>query len=302
MKNYRRKLPPLDAMVFFEAAARHNSFTAAAAELCVTQAAVSKRIKELETQLGLRLFHRDGRRLSLTDAGRRLFERVAMALEYLEDAVLSEMGEDDEVVQIAANSAMSIFWLGPKLRDLGLGGDAGAVRMLTSDRLRDLLDLDNDLAVTYGQSDPPGWESTPLFDEELVPVAHADYLPALGLDAAARLEDIAEHRGITLLEYDRVAPDWVNWKVWIEKVGAVELNGVARRQCGGYARAIGEAIAGNGIALGSLGLIDGELDAGRLRAVGERSLRTGRGYFLAAPRHKTLSVSAANLRRALLTD
>lgn len=94
MVEYRRRMPSLDALVFFEAAARHNSFTAAATELFVTQAAVSKRIKELESRLGVPLFDRDGRRLSLTDAGRRLYERAAMALEYLDEAIASEMDEE----------------------------------------------------------------------------------------------------------------------------------------------------------------------------------------------------------------
>ena len=300
MSDYRRKLPPLDALVFFEAAARHNSFTAAARELFVTQAAVSKRIKELEGRLGVPLFHRDGRRLSLTDAGRRLYERAAMALEYLEDAIASEMQEGGDVVQIAANTATSIFWLGPRLRDIGLGRDASAVRTLTSDRLRDLLSSENDLAVTYGHGDIPGWESTPLFAEELVPVAHPDYLSGLGLASAGGLQDIGNRGGVTLLDYQRLAPDWVNWKVWIDKVGARALNAVPRRQCRSYARAIGEAIAGKGIALGSMGLIDRELEAGQLSRVGDQSLRTGRGYFLSAPNRKKLSVAAANLKRALL--
>ena len=300
MKHFRRRVPSLDALVFFEAAGRHTSFTAAAAELFVTQAAVSKRIKELEAHLDLQLFHREGRGLSLTDAGRRLYERTAMALEYLDDAIASETDAAGEVVQIAANSAISLFWLGPKLREIGLESEAGAIRLLTSDRLRDLIGPDNDLAVTYGHGDIPGWESTPLFSEELVPVAHPDYLPGLGLASDSGLQDLGQVRNIVLLDYQRLAPDWVNWKVWIDKLGVRELTETPRRRCPSYARAIGEAIAGQGIALGSRGLIDRELDAGHLATVGALSLRTGRGYFLSLPSHKKTSVAAAHLKRALL--
>ncbi len=302
MKSYRRSLPSLDAMVFFEAAARHSSFTAAATELFVTQAAVSKRIKELEARLDLQLFHREGRSLSLTTAGRRLYERTAMALEFLEDAIASEAGGSSEVVQIAANGATSLFWLGPKLRQIGLESDIGAVRLLTSDRLRDLLGSDNDLAITYGHGDLPGWDSAPLFVEELTPVAHPDYLSRLGLTPTGELVTIARHGDLLLLDYDRLAPDWVNWKVWIDKVGAEALSTTPRRPCPSYARAIGEAIGGEGIALGSLGLIDRDLGSGALCTVGTQSLRTGRGYFLSTPQQRRLSPAAANLKRALLTS
>ena len=302
MQSYRRDLPSLDALIFFEAAARHNSFTAAASELFVTQAAVSKRIKELEGQLGIRLFHRKGRKLSLTGAGRRLYDRSATALEYLEDAVLSEMQEGGEVVQIAANSSSSLFWLGPRLRDFGLATDAGPVRLLTSDRLRDLLERDNDLAVTYGRGDIPGWESSLLFAEELVPVAHPHYLAGLGYPADTQLGEIGATGGAVLLEYERLAPDWINWKVWIQKTGIRELAAIPLHHCGSYARAIGEAIAGNGIALGSLGLIDSEIDAGRLSVIGQQGLRGGKGYYISTQRHRKLSVSAARLRTALLQD
>lgn len=139
MKKYRRKLPSLDGLVFLEAAARHNSFTMAAEELCVTQAAVSKRSKELESLLGLQLFHREGRKLELTKTGRRLYERTTMALDFLEDSIAGELDEQNEVVQVATNSAVSVFWLGPKLSELRVRNDAGAIRVFTSDRLQDLL-------------------------------------------------------------------------------------------------------------------------------------------------------------------
>lgn len=300
MKNFRRKLPSLDGLVFFEAAARHNSFTVAAGELNVTQAAVSKRIKDLEARLGLQLFHRDGRKLTRTGSGQRLYERTTMALDFLEDAVAGELAAKDEIVQVAANSAVSVFWLGPRLGALRMKDDNGAIRMFTSDRLQDLLSPENHLAITYGHGAIPGWDSTLLFHEKLVPVARPDYFPSLGTEMPIRLIDIENPGAVTLLEYDRVAPDWVNWKVWIATLGIHALRNVRIRKCGSYANAIGEAISGNGIALGSLGLIDGELQAGRLGKVGDMSLETGRAYYLSAQINKALPALAQTLRNSLL--
>ena len=300
MKNYRRNLPSLDGLVFFEAAARHCGFTASAKELCVTQAAVSKRIKELETRLGTDLFLRQGRKLSLTGSGQRLYERCAMALEYLEDAVAREMGDQADKVQIAANSAVSAFWLAPRLTDFRVSDEEGAVRLLTSDRLGDLLDGQNDLAITYGYGDFPGWHSTLLFPERLVPVARPDYFQTLGLEAPRTFADLAGLPEITLLDYERLAPDWVNWKVWIDRLGAQDLKGLPVRTCSSYASAIGDALSGKGIGLGSLTLIDRDLEGGRLCRFGDEVLQTGRGYYLSTPVHRELSVLSEKLRNALL--
>ena len=181
MKKYRRYLPSLDALVFFEAAARLNSFTRAGGELYVTQAAVSKRIRELESRLGVDLFHRDGRRLSLTDVGRKFHQRVGMAMEYLEEACRLATDDDPGTIRIAANSAISLFWLAPRLREFGLGEFSANVNLLTSDNASDTMDPENDLVISYGHGDNPGWSSELLFVERLVPVAAPDYLQAFNI-------------------------------------------------------------------------------------------------------------------------
>ncbi len=104
MKLYRQSLPPLEALVFFESAARYRNFTRAASELYVSQAAVSKRIKQLEDWLGVWLFERYGRMLELTESGMQLSEKVAMGLDYLEASLLSTRGLSRTSIRIAANS------------------------------------------------------------------------------------------------------------------------------------------------------------------------------------------------------
>ena len=302
MKKYRRELPSLDALVFFEAAARHNSFTRAASELYVTQAAVSKRIRELESKLGVDLFVRDGRLLSLTDAGHRLHQRTGMALEYLEDACRLARGEEAETIHLAANSAVSLFWLAPRIRAFGLGAQSANVSLFTSDVLGDTLNPENDLVITYGYGDTPGWDSELLFAEKLVPVGAPSYLQSRRVDGDTDFaQNAAKLNDLTLLEYERLAPDWINWQSWIDKTGLARMRQCRVKTCRTYAQAIGAALNGDGLALGSLGLIDDELDNGRLQVVGKIELSSGRAYYLSRPRRKILSPAAQTLR-AMLTS
>ena len=302
MKKYRRQIPSLDALVFFEAAARHASFTRAATELYVTQAAVSKRIRELEARLDAALFERDGRKLALTGIGRRLHERTAMALEYLEDACRLARGEEAETIRIAANSAVSLLWLAPRIREFGLGENSASVNLFTSDIVGDTMDPDNDLVIDYGFGDTPGWASELLFAERLVPVASTDYLAAMGIDGAADLEAATERAGgLVLLEYERLAPDWINWQQWIDKTGATALRRCEVRLHRNYAQTIGAAIEGKGLALGSRDLVGDELASGRLAVVGDTEYASGRGYYLSRPRNRRLSAAAEQLREKLVS-
>jgi LysR family glycine cleavage system transcriptional activator len=301
MNKYRRHLPSLDALVFFEAAARHNSFTRAADELYVTQAAVSKRIRELESRLGIELFHRDGRRLSLTDSGRSFYQRVGMAMEYLDDACRLAADAEVETIRIAANSAVSLLWLAPRLRAFGLGENSANVSLFTSDNVSDTLDPAHDLVISYGHGDYPGWSSELLFSERLVPVASPGYLDSLGIAADAGPQSGDQDWGrCELLEYERLAPDWINWRQWLERMPGSPLVNCQRIACRNYTQAIGAALQGQGLALGSRGLIDDELQSGRLQVLGKLQLETGRCYYLSQPRRRTPGGATEALRRLLL--
>jgi len=223
-----------------------------------------------------------------------------MAMEYLEDACRLAADVDTETIRIAANNAVSLFWLTPRLRRFGLGEHSASVSLFTSDNISETLDPANDLVISYGHGDNPGWSSELLFVERLVPVAAPAYLEALGIDPAAA-DAGANWRHCQLLEYDRLAPDWVNWRLWLEHMPASPLAGCTRTMCRNYAQAIGAALAGKGLALGSLGLIDDELAAGRLRVLGGHRLQTGRAYYLSQPRRSNPGKSVIALKQLLLT-
>jgi len=278
-----------------------NSFTHSAAELNVTQAAVSKRIRELETHLGTTLFEREGRKLALTVAGAALYDKTVMALEFL-DSACRGLGDDRvEIIKIAANNSVSHFWLSPRLKKYSLTNRAQAVETRTSDRLSDIIDTGNDLAVIYGYGDTPGWDCKRLFSERLVPVASPGYLRSLRLggDESFGRIDAETAARLVLLDFDRLAPDWVNWAVWIEKSGLTVLRYAQLRRCQNYAQTIGLATEGQGLALGSHGIIDAELHAGGLQVLGRTVIETGRGYFLGVNTTRRLTDGARALIQVL---
>jgi LysR family glycine cleavage system transcriptional activator len=121
------------------------------------------------------------------------------------------------------------------------------------------------------------------------------------VDGRIDLEQDAELPAkLNLLEYERIAPDWINWQLWIEKTGLAGLEECHIETCHNYTQAIGAALSARGIALGSRGLIDAELRSGRLLVVGGIELASGRAYYLSQPRRKALSPAAEILRQMLL--
>jgi DNA-binding transcriptional LysR family regulator len=295
MKSYRRNLPPLDMLFFFEAAYRTGSFTACAAELNVTQAAVSKRIRQFEDWIGDPLFVRSGKRLVPTSAADRLYQTSSMALEFLQQGIASLREEARRPLSIGANTSIGMFWLTVRLREFGLSADACPTRLLTSDNAQDLLSESNDLIVTYGAGKIPGWDSLLLLEEELSPVASPKLVAELGAGSIRTLNDIAPAARPRLLNYPRSGPDWIDWRAWFEALALQGMSAWRIEPLVTYSQTIGEAIQGKGIALGSLSLLGAELEAGSLvRLTGDR-LKTGRGYYLCHTAKSGLSKDAKAL-------
>ncbi|QOF75088.1 LysR family transcriptional regulator (plasmid) [Aminobacter sp. SR38] len=270
MKNYRRTLPPLDYLLFFEAAARHRNFTRAAAELNVSQAAVSKRVKVLENWLGITLVNRHGRNIGLSQHGESLAATTAEALDYLNTCLqrLSRTTGGTRL-SLAANVAVSQFWLMPRINEYLLGHDPVPVTLTSSDKDAELLALDIDAILYYGSDIPPGWGGLALFEETWLPVA-------------SPLLRGAEHRlGETpLLDFDKLTPKWINWSDFVELTGHTEFIRAPRVNLGSYSSTLDTAIRGKGIALGCPEVLSYEIEAGRLIPLYDYQLKTGRSYFV----------------------
>lgn len=294
MNYFRRTLPSLDALVFFESAARLQNYTHAAEELHVTQVAVSKRVRALEADLGVRLFQRVGRSIALTPEGRDFAERIRAGLAFLEDSITGARGVSTrrrQVIHIAANENMNFFWLAPLVRDFQIAGNDAVVSVVTANNVTDVVRSDTDLAIFYCKSPPDGWLAHELFEEIIAPVASRSY--ALEMEAG-------EIPTITLLEYTREAPDWTNWETLLHAQGGHWFPATQVRHCSSYIQSISLALEGAGVALGVLPLLSEEIRSGRLAVLGERRSTRGHRYFLATPESKRTSDATGELIALLL--
>lgn len=271
MNFFQRTLPSLDALVYFEASARHLNFTRAAEELNVSQVAVSKRIRELELRLDVKLFDRLGRKLALTEQGRTLAAKITPGLSFLEDAISTtreHTGSARQVVTIAANENVNFFWLAPLMRDYQLSGKDTVVSVVTANNVTDVIDQRTDLAIFHGRSAPRGWQVRHSFPERLLPVAGASYC-------------VTDE--VTLLDYTKESPDWVNWSSLIEEQSLHWFDRFRLQHCTSYIQSITLAVAGHGVAIGVLPLLRREFECGVLRPLSSKIRTSDRHYFVATP-------------------
>jgi LysR family transcriptional regulator, glycine cleavage system transcriptional activator len=290
---------PLEAFRVFDAACRQMNFSKAGRELNITQAAVSRRIKGLEEHLGAPLFTRRGKNLELTPQGARLFQRVRAALDYLEESLDPFRSAKGGTIAIAASGSVSHLWLGGRLRDFGKENPAISLRLLTSDTSSDLAAETNDIVILYSTGEHPRWDLTLMMPERLMPVASPEYLDNRGLDAGTlTVEQIAL---LDLIDYERFNAHWISFRQWFGRVSLPPLLKLQnpRFSFSTYIMAIDAALRGDGIALGSLGLIEEQLADGRLVTVGSEYLSTGYGYYLGLPKFKTVSPEARQLHAFL---
>lgn len=269
MKNFRRTLPPLDYLLFFEAAARHKNFTRAAEELNVSQAAVSKRIKFLENWLGVELVTRNGRLIDLTKNGHKLASTSSEALDYLDQCMTQLRQGSHERLSLASNVAVSQFWLTPRINEYLLSRDAVPVTVTASDKESDILNRENDIVVYYGNDIPIGWDGVVLFEEI--------WQPLIAPDLLSKNPDIG---ACTLLDFEKLALKWVSWPDFIDQTGETELVSATRVNLGSYGSSLDAAIRGKGIALGCADVLSYDIEAERLVPLEAYRLRTGRTYFV----------------------
>lgn len=271
-----RRLPSLDPLKGFEAAARHASFTKAAAELFLTQSAISRQIQTLEQQLGVRLFRREARRLALTPEGEVLHRAVADLLRRLAEvcAGLKAVRQRPRVTVSAAIGIASL-WLVPRLAAFQQLEPDLDVLISADNRLVDVEREDIDLALRYVASDAaPG--AVALFDEFVFPVASPRL--AATLPPVLKPADLAR---LTLLAFDNGSrTPWFEWEPWLQGLGLGQAAPQAVLRFNQYDQLIRAAEDGRGLALGRGPLVAQSIAEGRLQALGDARQRVERTYFL----------------------
>jgi LysR family transcriptional regulator, glycine cleavage system transcriptional activator len=282
MTRQNDRLPSLELIRSFESAARHLSFTKAAAELFVTQSAVSRSIRSLETQLGVPLFQRRHRALLLTDAGQTLYRAAADAIERLRDAHRTIRRRDtDRRVTVTTTFSFASMWLVPRLRRFHEQHPDVEIRIAADSRLSDLAREDFDVAIRYCAPSAVPAGTTKLFGEHVFPVCSPSLLR--GKHPLRHPQDL--NRSV-LLHFDDPARQWpwLQWSVWFEVMQLKDIVPRAALRFSEYDHVIQAALDGQGVALGRSPLLKQLINRRRLVAPFEGRAATSRAYFvLTAP-------------------
>lgn len=260
MNKLGKALPPLTSLLPFEAAARLKSFTLAAEELHVTQAAVSRQIRALEDDLGVRLFERRHRAVFLTPAGEDFSRRVSAGLEGIAAGAGEIRGNrrSGEVI-LFAELCYAFYWLMPRLSEFNRQHPGVDVRITASIRPLGLSDEDFDIAFQTSGRDSASHPLAFTASDEVFPVCspgyHSDCKVPFLLD---RLE---EHR---LLHHKVDSQDWLEWDEWLAKTGRNVRVGHSGSVFDSYPVMIQAAVSGHGIGLGWRRAAEELLGAGQL--------------------------------------
>lgn len=289
----RRLIPPLGCLVAFEAAARLGSFTRAAAELSLTQGAVSRQVKDLEERLGLPLFERRRQRVHLTEAGRFYAEHLRDTLARFASATAQTIAFKGRggTLDLAILPTIGTRWLIPRLPDFFARHRDVTIRFSTRLRPFDFEQEGLDAAIHFGDAHWPGAVLHRLMGEVLVPVA----APALiAAEAYRRPEDL--HRATLLVQATRP-------RAWGECFAALGLGPVGDQQrlsFEQFAMVLQAAVAGLGVALAPELLVAEEIRRGELVPLFETRVTSSQGYFLAYPETKRHLPALAAFRDWLL--
>jgi LysR family glycine cleavage system transcriptional activator len=295
-----RRLPPLTATKVFEAAARHENFTRAAGELGMTQAAVSYQIRLLEERLGVPLFLRSRRRVTLSEAGRRAAPLVARAFDLLGDAFGALVAEDESVLGISTTQTLASNWIASRLGRFQFAHPELAVRLNTDNRIVDFAREEMDVGIrsTSGPGVWPGLKAHFLFRLHSTPLCSPDFVERFGI---ARPED--------LLRAPRLSPDDDWWCHWFAAAGVAVEGGAVE----GGARASGirfdtqalegqAAMAGAGIGMMTPMYWRPELASGRLVQPFPLMSFEGPVYWLVYPEHRRNQAKIRAVRDWLLAE
>jgi LysR family glycine cleavage system transcriptional activator len=272
------RLPSLNGLRAFEAAARHLSFTLAASELNVTQTAISHQIRRLEDELGIRLFVRQNRALALTPEARDYLPGVRAAFNDLRlatDRLLRK--DDDKVLTVSTLASLAAKWLLPRLTDFQEHHPGIDVRITTSTSLVDFQRDNVDAAIRYGRGQWPGLRADWLMADELFPVCSPSLLRG---DKPLRCpEDLKSHM---LLHTSNANSD--DWRLWLTAAG---LPADIARQPGitfdMIFMTIQAAIDGIGVAMGRTSYVQDDIAKGRLVVPFKIALPADAGFYLVAP-------------------
>ena len=288
-----RRLPPLNALPSFEAAARHLSFSRAADELHVTHGAVSRAVRNLEDHLGVQLMIRVSRSVRLTPVGASFAAEIRDVLEHLAAATSAATGQTSGIVNVSTIDSFAARWLMPRLFGFRRTHGDIDVRVATSERLADFVSDGIDIAIRCGGGQYPGLSAELLMKEDHFPVCSPKMLK--GRYPLRRPADLARH---TLL-HDVFTVDWA---IWLHSAGIDNVDAHRGPTFLSSDHAIQAAVRGEGVVLGRSALVADDLAAGRLVRPFELSLPAGFAYYVVYPQHALQRPCVKAFRDWLVAD
>ncbi len=283
-----RRLPPLSAIRVFEAAARHEHFTAAADELGMTQAAVSYQIRALEERVGVKLFERSKGRVRLTDAGRRLLGPLTDAFDRMDAAFAAMRSEDETLLRISTTQTFANAWLVWRIGAFQVAHPDVAVRIETTATLVDFAGAEIDLGIRAGRGHWPGLVAEPLIPIDYTPMCSPDFLAREEARLGRKLEP-ADLLDMPL--FGSAEDPW--WAEWFRTAGVDERPSTTRPgiRLDSQANEGHAAMAGQGMALMTPFFWRNDLADGRLvrpfSIISKNRIeKADFGYWLVYPEHR----------------
>lgn len=294
------RLPSLNALRAFEAAARHESLTKAAEELHVTPAAISHQLKALEADLGMELFDRRNRKLEPTRAAlaampilREGFDRLAEAA-----SLLREKGGSD-LLTISVAPSLAAAWLLPRLDRFAEKHPTIDVRLDANLGIVDFWRDDVDVAIRYGPGEYPGLHAVRLFDEEVFPVCSPERARC---PTPLRTPEDLRHHTLLHLDWSSQAGEWPDWPMWLRAAGYEHIDASRGPRFKDGAFLMQAARNGHGVALGSSAVLADDLAAGRLVRPFELGMLMRFAYWIACPEESKDKPKVVAMRDWLLDE
>ncbi|MFK0683598.1 transcriptional regulator GcvA [Ochrobactrum sp. BD67] len=287
-------LPPLSAIRVFESAARHASFTRAAAELGMTQAAVSYQIKILEERVGAPLFLRKPRQVELTELGKQLAPAITEAFETMRNAFASLREDAEGTLSISVLGTFAANWLAHRLGSFQMRHPSLAVRLDTSDSVIDFATTNVDIAIRSGFGKWPGLEAHQLIK--------ASFTPMLSPALAATIGGVKEPADLLRLKIIDASDPW--WKIWFKAAGIEnpQLQGNLQNRLGAQHIEGRATVAGQGVGILTPAFHQIEIATGQLIQPFDILCDDGRAYWLVYPRSRRNTPKIRAFREWILSE
>ncbi len=285
-----QRLPPLDALRGFEAAARLLSFTQAAQAMSVTQSAISRQVKTLESAIGVPLFARFNRGLALTEAGEALYRTAARALAEINATVEALRGPQTRVVTVTTSLSFASLWLVPRLSGFRARHAEIDVRIAANNSIVSLERERIDCAIRFCEPEAAPRDASALLNEEAFPVVS----PALLKDKSRPLRTPADLARQVLLRYEATRLPSLDWANWLALWNVPALKPAGSVTFSHYDQAISAAVEGEGVAIGRTPHVDRLVKQGKLVPL----FASRAGSRMAVPRQHFLIVARGSRHRA----